>query len=798
MKASLWGWTKRIGKVFGGVAFVAVVYFVVFVHPNDARIKGADLAGLTPPTKYYRRAAALLLDQLPHSINLDQDAYQAAKNRLSTVAPEATGLWSKRFTSPYEVYMPVGDYPVRLEAFDGLFIPAGATLSVDPKFAGHTAGVSVRFAGVAPGGAAKILVGLKGKAQSSFDLAALNAPIWANQGFWARQFARFLFVDRSPQVSRWLPLRLEESFEPGAPLTITCQAEKAPGCVVSDVAFYVPTAEKPKNLIVMLVDTLRADALNGGHAPVMQEFAAHSMDFRQAVAAGNMTSPSTNAFLSCRRPSDLGKLAFMYAVDLEQRERFYGDQAPSFPARFRANGFDTAMIGNVSVISEIYGVGVQHGFDQQISLERDAYDTPDITHDAVNWLAEHADHSFVLYLHYNGPHAPYRAPLRDIVSTFPGRSAIGSYGSILKWLYQSEVAYTDRYIDQVISAMKRLGIDDETTVVLTADHGDQHTNRRFAGNEVAPGFEGAYFDHGATLYQDEVHVPFVYHRPKQEKGVVFDGYVTTLSAGPTLLADFGISDEGRCAAASLKPSIDQGTLQTDVVAKPFGTEGFQGRAIVFDGRYKFIRTYEPTDKTIYPPNGFVGDPSLYLRQRQLFDLKTDPDEANDLSLAEPALLARAEGIYRAFYDIKDAFELVLDLPDTDRFDVVIPAAANAAVDDPGIAVSRDAERTRFSGEGRRRVIIRLHAWSGSLPEVQVAGTALPVTMTSMRVPLKVAGNFADLPREAGGRGSLLGLGEKPAAYLRKVEETGQSDRRIVTGNPKFESVLREWGYLNDR
>src|SRR5690606_21819181 len=119
------------------------------------------------------------------------------------------------------------------------------------------------------------------------------------------------------------------------------------------------------------------------------------------------------------------------------------------PAQFTKARYDTAMVGNVSVLSEVYGVGVNHGFRHQISLEVDGYDTPAIARDAVRWLAKNGDHPFFLYVHFNAPHAPYRAPLFDLVRAFPGFGVFSSYAETLHWLYQGEVAYTDRYVGQV-------------------------------------------------------------------------------------------------------------------------------------------------------------------------------------------------------------------------------------------------------------------------------------------------------------------------------------------------------------
>ena len=61
-------------------------------------------------------------------------------------------------------------------------------------------------------------------------------------------------------------------------------------------------------------------------------------------------------------------------------------------------------------------------------------------------------------------------------------------------------------MEQVLAELSNLGLDETTTVVITADHGDHHETRRFTSNEVGPAYTGTYFDHGATLFNDEIRL----------------------------------------------------------------------------------------------------------------------------------------------------------------------------------------------------------------------------------------------------------------------------------------------------
>jgi arylsulfatase A-like enzyme len=543
---------------------------------------------------------------------------------------------------------------------------------------------------------------------------------------------------------------------------------------------------------------LRGDALSGGNAPAMARLAASGVQFKRAIAPGNMTSPSTNSMLSCRKATTLGPVAFAYSVKPEERANFYARKEPSFPARFKAAAYDTAMIGNVSVISEVFGVGVDHGFAQQVAIETEAYDTAQVTREATAWLQAHANRPFFLYLHYNGPHAPYRAPLRDLISVFPGLVAFRSYPDVLRWLYQGEVRYTDRYLDRLLDALGRLGLDKTTTVILAADHGDHHTTRAFKDNEVGPDFTGAYFDHGATLLNDEITVPLLIHRPKGPTGVEVYDFVSTLDIGPTLLDLAGIDGGAACEGQSLRPFFDFTKGQPpERGERAIGSEGFRGRALIFDGRFKYIRNYAPTEKRFYAPGAWVGRKTTIYNSEELYDLLEDPSEAYNLARKNPVLLARARAQYRDFYAVVGGYELVIEGPSGSAFTVRLPPGTGllAGERDPDIeGVHKTASGTTVAGTLRHQVIIKIDNLSDPAPVVELGGARLDLRATTLRLPYKKG---EELPLEAGGAATLLPPGPKPTAYLRRVEDANYQERAIVTGDPRFEKILREWGYLHE-
>ena len=81
-------------------------------------------------------------------------------------------------------------------------------------------------------------------------------------------------------------------------------------------------------------------------------------------------------------------------------------------------------------------------------------------------------------------------------------------------------------------------------------------------------------------------------------------------------------------------------------------------------------------------------------------------------------------------------------------------------------------------------------------QVFVAGKPVKISSMAWRLPLS-RGQWPGLPREIQGDESLLPVSHIPNAYLRRVPVNDTDVRRIVTGNPMFDQILREWGYLHD-
>lgn len=780
-------------KILATILLLGSILYLTLVHPNDMRIAPYHFTHPLKNDRSWMIQKRFFRDRMAHSLDIVEADYQALLEKVAMTLPAEADTKSTRFFSSKEIYLPVGKYPFRLDGRDALFLPKGAHLRIEPQLKGE---VQLRTALWAPDGSAHLSFSTVADRRSQ-DLK-YNPPTTEldTHSFWYKFVAKWFTIDPRPgkDFHGWSEGTMNFSFQDGGSVEISCQGS-ASGCFIADPLFLQKSDQRHKNLILILVDTLRRDGVDPRIAPNISRFAGQSVDFIHALSPGNMTSPSTNALLSCRLPTEVGGWSFAYGLTREERNDIYRHTPPSFPQRLFDAGYDTAMIGSVSVLSELYGVGVYHGFGRQIAIETDGVDTAQITREAQGWLEQNADHQFFLYIHLNAPHGPYKAPLQDIFAVWPGMGVWQSYASILRWLYNGEVHYTDRYVAKILGTLDQLGLASNTVVALTADHGDQMESRNFSGNEAGQDFFGAYFDHGATLLNDEINVPLIIRDPTKRLAYQVKDYVSTLDLGPTLLELGGVSESSACSGVSLVPDM-QGKGSAHAYTRIIGSEGYQGRAILFRNRFKYIRSYEPTQKKIHKPQSYIPEPSLYFVKDQLFDLERDPDEGNNLALGNQSLLREAKALYRSVYHVKDGWELIIESPDRQRVEGEFPSGVHLKVN-AGIATLREsAKGVQILADGQSQLVFSMTNWDGKSGKVRIGGKDSPLLRTGLRLPLTV--DPKALPAESSGVESLIPYPRDSAAYVRRVEDPGREERKIRTTNPAFESVLREWGYLNDR
>jgi arylsulfatase len=134
---------------------------------------------------------------------------------------------------------------------------------------------------------------------------------------------------------------------------------------------------------------------------------------------------------------------------------------------------------------------------------------------ASTLLRDHSGEPFFGWVHFISPHAPYER--REVASHLYGEDYEGPYSVTsgprpfpdndsdhqrVKELYEGEVYYLDQLFKSMLEQLETLGLDDNTIVILTADHGEEF---------------GEHGDYGHdALYEEIVRVPLIMNIPGHE------------------------------------------------------------------------------------------------------------------------------------------------------------------------------------------------------------------------------------------------------------------------------------------
>ncbi len=315
-----------------------------------------------------------------------------------------------------------------------------------------------------------------------------------------------------------------------------------------DTAEAAVTPAPDLNVVVVLVDTLRADHLSlygrsVENAPELDAWASGGMVFEQAVSQNGWTVPSvaslfTSLYTGCHD-----------ALFFDDNARIDGDELRSgldtLAEVFDAAGYDTAALLKSVVITEERGFA--QGFDtfESVAGYRDwNTSAEELTDAALSWLEERDQDPFFLYLHYMDPHSSYWAPepYYELFDQGTGSSVTGEHTQVtafkagtesfddadlerLHALYDGEIAYLDSQLGRLFGQLEALGHAEDTLVVLTADHGE------------------AFYEHQnwlhEHLFQENVHVPLAIVGPGVTSGRVA-GWVQVMDVAPTVVSQAGL------------------------------------------------------------------------------------------------------------------------------------------------------------------------------------------------------------------------------------------------------------------
>jgi arylsulfatase A-like enzyme len=389
------------------------------------------------------------------------------------------------------------------------------------------------------------------------------------------------------------------------------------------------------NIILIAVDTLRADHLGcyGYHratSPRIDAFAAESVLFESHISPAIPTHPAFTTI-------NTGQHSITHGIVAHGGQRAIQRDAPWLPQLLGKAGFTTCAVDNLSQWHLDFHRGFEFYIDptQRRELSINA-DNREINRRVLPWLEQHHREQFYLFVHYWDPHTPYLPPRAyrrlfyhgdpcDPANTtleglerhplgrvwreawFPRLGGRITDANYIEALYDGEIRYCDEGVGALLDAVDRLGLRDDTLVVLTGDHGEM------------------MYRHG--IYDGNLRVPFIIRRPG-----VPPGRVSQLTAhtdiAPTLLDLTGTPVPEAMEGISLAPWLRGGTdapTRSHLVCEECT---WQMKWALRTQTRKFILARQPD---VY------GTPS-----RELYDLAADPQELHNLVPAQPVLVGELE------------------------------------------------------------------------------------------------------------------------------------------------------------
>jgi len=363
-----------------------------------------------------------------------------------------------------------------------------------------------------------------------------------------------------------------------------------------------------RNVVLIAVDTLRADALGfggSGHAssPRLDALAARGAVFSRAYTQAPMTRRAFPSLLSGRFPSNVHWLDLQtsYPYTVSHDDNVYLAEV------LQTSGVATAM-------SVAFNYAAKSRFDQGFvdkrvhpaSRAKQERNANLIVDGAVEYVGAHATENaggFFLWMHFYEPHYPY--------VRYQGDGDLGAS----TWLrYLSEVRSVDGEIGRFLDELARLGLADDTAVIVTADHGEEFDEH------------GGKF-HG-DLYPEDLHVPMVIYVPGAAPSR-HDAPVALIDLAPTITDLFGVAAAPSFDGRSLLPQVDgEDAPPAPVFAELMPDKKVPRRMFtVIDGGWQLIVDFA-------------------LGARELYHLDADPFAQRNVLADDPAQASRLEGLLR--------------------------------------------------------------------------------------------------------------------------------------------------------
>ena len=386
---------------------------------------------------------------------------------------------------------------------------------------------------------------------------------------------------------------ISRNFAPNA----FARAAVAAGCT--------PSAPPPPDVLLVLVDTLRADALAatggvGGVMPFLDQLADRSLVFSDVKANAPWTYPSMASFFTGMLPEEHGAV---WGGELDEQQWTLAEALAQ-------RGYRTeAYVGNGAWMRA--DLGMAQGFARFEQLDAPGGNYPpaeEVTTAALDSFDAASEQPLFLYVHYMDPHVPYLAAgIADPADHDIARAA-----------YQADLAHLDAELRRLVDAISARR-DRPARLLITADHGEEFGEHGERG-------------HGRVLYDEVLRVPALLHDFGDDAGGVI--------AEPLEGRDFFFLLQGLADDPSFDvPAWARAQARTERYASTYYTN----RSPI----YRWLRPYRAAIcLQAIERDGYTLIWSCQGNTYELYDLSTDPAQRHNIAAREPEVVERLAAAMR--------------------------------------------------------------------------------------------------------------------------------------------------------
>jgi len=396
------------------------------------------------------------------------------------------------------------------------------------------------------------------------------------------------------------------------------------------------------------MDALRWDrtGISGntdGLTPNIDRFAESSVVFHNASAAAPWTLPSHMAVWTGRWPTvhEVTNKKVPLAAD-QMVDSKLSQGITTYPDLLIESGRTAGGFTGGAGVASQYGFG--RGFDTY--LDDRVFGGMDYSMGpAIEWVKEHRDSPFFLFLHGYDSHGQFDLPLsqRQGITGFDTEldGSIEEQGTLredglrtivepgdaidlravldeqdaayLETVYDLKVRNADQLLGNFIDFLRAEGLYDNTIIVLFSDHGDEF-------------MEHNGLDHGSTLYQEMLHVMMMVHLPGYDNRIDVDAPVRTIDIFPTVFDALQLEGPPGVDGASLLPMLRDPNIRASYAPQVLAETDYRlfvRHRMIREGKYKLIL-------------------DLLDGQKELYDLEADPGETQNLANSEARLTYEME------------------------------------------------------------------------------------------------------------------------------------------------------------